>query len=216
MNPRVEKILRLPRYKRVLILLGLMVVLVVAFGYLIYMPQQQALEGVRKEVATLEAQLQENRRIAGDLPKFKAEYEKMQEQLKLALTELPDSKEIPTLLTGIATRAKDNGLSVLRFKPGNEMPKGFYADVPVELKLSGSFHEFAMFFASVGNMSRIVNISNLTMGNPKQEGRRTELSVDCLATTFRFLEEAVAPVDADPKAASTKTGAKGKTGGGKK
>ncbi|MHB1398627.1 MAG: type IV pilus inner membrane component PilO [Trichloromonadaceae bacterium] len=200
MNPRVEKILRLPRYKRILILVGLMALVVAGFVYLLYMPQQAELALVRQETAALEAKLQEGRRIAADLPKFKAEYEKMQEQLKLALTELPDSKEIPTLLSSIATRAKDNGLSVLRFKPGNETPQGFYANVPVELKLSGSFHEFAMFFASVGNMPRIVNISNLTMGNPKQDGRRTELSVDCLATTFRFLEEAVEA----PKAAEAK------------
>lgn len=191
MNPKVEKILRWPRYKRVLLLVGMMLLLVGLFGYLVLMPQQEELSRIRQEVADLDLKVQEGRRIAADLPKFKAEYEKMQEQLKLALTELPDSKEIPTLLTNIATRAKDNGLAVLRFKPGSEVPQGFYADVPVELKLSGSFHEVAMFFASVGNMSRIVNISNLTMGNPKQEGRRTELSVDCLATTFRFLEESV-------------------------
>lgn len=200
MNPQVEKILRLPRFKRVLLLLGAMAVVVGLFVYLVYLPQREELALAQQETAALEAKLQEGRRIAADLPKFKAEYEKMQEQLKLALTELPDSKEIPTLLTGIATRAKDNGLSVLRFKPGSETPQGFYADVPVELKLSGSFHEFAMFFASVGNMSRIVNISNLVMGNPKQDGRRTELSVDCLATTFRFLEEGAAK-PADPKAA---------------
>ncbi len=197
MNPKVEKILRWPRYKRVLLLLGVMLLLVALFGYLVFMPQQQELATIKQEVADLDLKVQEGRRIAGDLPKFKAEYEKMQEQLKLALTELPDSKEIPTLLTNIATRAKDNGLSVLRFKPGSEVPQGFYADVPVELKLSGSFHEVAMFFASVGNMSRIVNISNLTMGNPKQEGRRTELSVDCLATTFRFLEEGAAAPKAE-------------------
>lgn len=211
MNPRVEKILRLPKYKRILILLGLMAVVVAGFVYGLYLPQQDALALVREENVTLEAKLQEGRRIAADLPKFKAEYEKMQEQLKLALTELPDSREIPTLLTGIATRAKDNGLSVLRFKPGNETPQGFYAEVPVELKLSGSFHEFAMFFASVGNMPRIVNIGNLTMGNSKQDGRRTELSVDCLATTFRFLEEsAVVPAAEGGKAA------KPTKGGGKK
>lgn len=197
MNPKIEKILRLPRYKRVLMLLGIVVVVMGLFIYLVHLPQREELALVQQETAALEAKLQEGRRIAGDLPKFKAEYEKMQEQLKLALTELPDSKEIPTLLTGLATRARDNGLSVLRFKPGTEVPQGFYADVPVELKLSGSFHEFAMFFASVGNMSRIVNISNLTMGNPKQEGRRTELSVDCLATTFRFLDEAAATPKAE-------------------
>jgi type IV pilus assembly protein PilO len=110
--------------------------------------------------------------------------------LDLALAELPNQKEIPTLLTNIASLAKDNGLDVLLFRPGGEINKGFYAEVPVQLKLVGSYHEVAMFFYHVGNMSRIVNINNLNMGGAKADGGRNLLAVDCLATTFRFIEGA--------------------------
>lgn len=189
MNPRVEKILKLPLSQRILILCGFVLVVAGGFVYLFYLPKHEELTNLRQKNGQLEAKLAEDRRIAADLPRFKAEYEKMKEQLNQALTELPNEKEIPTLLTSIASLAKSSGLDVLRFKPGSESPKGFYAEVPVELKLSGSYHEAGVFFSSVANLPRIVNINNLTMGSAKTEDGRTSLSVDCLATTFRFIEE---------------------------
>jgi type IV pilus assembly protein PilO len=60
----------------------------------------------------------------------------------------------------------------------------------VDLKLNGSYHDVAMFFDSVGNLPRIVNIGNLKMGGAKMVDDRTTLSVECRATTFRFIESA--------------------------
>jgi type IV pilus assembly protein PilO len=140
----------------------------------------------------LQTKLEQDRRIARDLPKFEAEYQRMKLQLDEALTQLPNEKEIPTLLTNIASLAKEQGLDVLRFKPSGEVPKGFYAEVPVELKLSGSFHQLVLFFQSVGDLPRIVNLGNLAIGGAKATDGRTVLAVDCLATTFRFIESSPA------------------------
>jgi type IV pilus assembly protein PilO len=192
MNPRVEKILKLPAYQRVLILCAMLLMIVGGFIYLVYLPKHGEYSSLQERNSSLQVKLQEDQRIADNLPKFKDEYEKMKQQMERALTELPNKKEIPTLLTNIASLAKDHGLDVLRFKPGKENPKGFYAEVPVELKLDGSYHEVAMFCDSVGKLPRIVNISNLTMGSAKTAKGHTHLSVDCLATTFRFLEESSA------------------------
>lgn len=188
MNPRVEKILKLPVYQRALILGVLCLALVGGFVYLFYLPKQEEYRGLQEQNRSLLAKLQEDRRIANNLPKFKAEYEKMQHQLEQALTELPNKSEIPALLTSIASLAKENGLDVLRFRPGGEIPQGFYAEVPVQLQLAGSYHDVALFFQAVGDLSRIVNISSLTIGTPKDVEGKTILSVNCLATTFRFLE----------------------------
>lgn len=189
MNPRLEKILKLPAHQRLLLLAGAVLLLAGGFAYFLYLPKHEELTSLRQRNDQLQAKLLQDRRIAADLPKFKAEYEKMNEQLNKALTELPNEKEIPTLLTNIASLAKGSGLDVLRFKPGAEAPKGFYAEVPVELKLSGSYHQAGMFFSSVAGLPRIVNINNLTMGSGKTAEGATALSVECLATTFRFLEE---------------------------
>ncbi len=190
MDPRIEKILKLPRYQRSLIVVAVMVLVAGAFYWFMYMPKHKEYTNLQQRNASLELKLQQDRRIANNLPKFRAEYEKMKQQLESALKELPNKKEIPTLLTSIAALAKDNGLEVLRFQPGGEAAKGFYAEVPVSLKLVGSYNEVASFSYDVGNMSRIVNLSNLSLTGPKSEPGRTVLAIDCLATTFRFIEEA--------------------------
>jgi len=188
MNPRVEKILKLPVYQRALIICVLLVLVVGGFAYLLYLPKHEEYQRILDTGNALQAKLEQDRRIARDLPKFRAEYDRMKQQLEQALTQLPNQKEIPALLTSIASLAKDQGLDVLRFKPKGEVVKGFYADVPVELKLVGSYHQIALFFQAVGDLPRIVNVSNLMMGSAKMLGGQNTLSVDCLATTFRFIE----------------------------
>jgi len=159
-----------------------------AFVYFVYLPKQEEYRSLQEKNRSLETQLVNTRRIANDLPKFQAEYEKMKKQLDEALSELPNQKEIPSLLTSIASLAKEQGLEVLTFRPGGEVPRGFYADVPVSLKLQGSFHDLALFFQAVGDLSRIVNIGNLKVGGVKIQDGKSNLTVDCQATTFRFLQ----------------------------
>jgi type IV pilus assembly protein PilO len=188
MNPRIEKVLRLPAYQRALLLALVLALVVAGFVYLLYLPQQQSYQDLQSRHGSLEARLEQERRIAHNLPVFKAEFTKMQKQLDEALAELPNKKEIPSLLTSISALANNNGLDVLRFKPDNERAKGFYAEVPVELSLVGSFPQVTSFFFAVGQLPRIVNISNVTMDGAKSKGGNNVLSVKCLATTFRFIE----------------------------
>ncbi len=189
MNPHVEKFLKIPFYQKLLLLFFLTVVIIVGFVFLFFIPKKDELTQLQQKNQQAEVKLLEDRRIASNLPKFKAEYERMMEQLNQALTELPNQSEIPALLSSISALAKDNGLEVLRFKPGTESPKGFYAEVPVDLVLMGSFHEAALFFQSVSELSRIVNITNVQLGSPKTADGATNLSINCLAVTFRFIEE---------------------------
>lgn len=195
MDPRLEKILKLPLYQRVLILVTLMLVIAGLFVYLMYLPLREEMVSLQQKDASLQSKIQEDQRIADNLPKFKAEFEKMEALLNDALTELPNEKEIPNLLTSITALAKENGLNVTLFKPGAEKPMGFYAEVPVELKMVGSFHEVALFSDAVAKLPRIVNINNLTLASPKDDGGRVLLAINCLATTFRFIEGGTA-VDA--------------------
>ncbi len=189
MNARVEKILNLPVYQRVLIVLVVMALLFAGFYFFIY---QNQIDQHNRLLGTRDAEqvkLTKNLKIANNLEVYRAEYEKLQAKLEEALGELPLQKEIPSLLTGIGNLAKEKGLDILRFKPGGEVNKGFYAEVPVELKLTGSYHQAAAFFDAVSRMERIVNIQGLTLGGAKQVEGRTSLGVDCRAITFRFVEQ---------------------------
>lgn len=202
MNSRVEKVFDLPAYQRMLIVVLTMVALAAGFYYLIYQAQLEEHGRLVKKRASAEVQLEKNQKIANNLAVYRAEYEKMQVRLDEALGELPLKKEIPNLLTSIGDLAKEKGLEILRFKPAKENIKGFYAEVPVTLKLAGSYHQAAAFFDAVSKMERIVNIKGLTLGGAKTVQGKTTLGVNCSAVTFRFVENP--------------TESKGKKGGKKK
>lgn len=188
MDARVEKILNLPAYQRILILVLIIAAIGAGFYFGVYQGQQEEYQRLVGQRDAVQVKLRKNQRIAAKLEVYKREYAKLEEQLELALGELPLKKEIPSLLTNIGELAKEKGLDILRFEPKGEVSKGFYAEVPVALKLKGSYHQAALFFDAVGKMERIVNIQGLKMGSAKEEEGRTKLDIDCQAITFRFIE----------------------------
>ena len=190
MNAQVDKVLSLPSYQRALGIVVIMVLLAAGFYYLIYQAQMEQYDGLVKKRQSAQVLLNKNQKIANNLDVYRVEYEKMQVKLDAALGELPLKKEIPNLLTSIGDLARDKGLEILRFKPAGESPKDFYAEFPVGLKLTGSYHQAAAFFDAVSKMERIVNIKKLSLGSPKNAGGKTSLVVDCNAVTFRFIEAA--------------------------
>ena len=188
MNPKLEKLLKLPLYQRVAILAVLVVLLVGAFTWVALLPEYEKIGEMDRDLSRLEADLIQKQRIANNLPKFKAEFLKLEEQLKAALTQLPNKKEIPSLLTNLATIARDNGLDVVSFSPRGEVSKGFYAEVPGSVDLVGTYHQIAEFALAVSKLSRIVNLSNLELSSPKVEGDVAVLKIKCKVTTFRFVD----------------------------
>lgn len=189
MNPQVEKILKLPTKQKILILVLVTIIEAAALIWFLYLPKHKELTGLKVELARLQSEIDEKTRIANNLPRLQKEFEQLNIELAQALTELPNSKEIPSLLTSITTVGKNAGLDFLVFKPKAEVPKDFYAEVPVDITVSGSYFSVANFFAAVGNLPRIVNISNVAFSDIKQVNNRMMTKVTCLATTFRFLDK---------------------------
>ena len=193
MDPRIEKVLKMPLYQRVLLLLLILGVIAGGYTYFLYMPAQKELADQLRSNERVLVDLQEKRRIANNLPRFKAEYERMKKQLDLALNELPNESEIPSLLTSIAGLARDNGLEVVEFKPGDEQTKGFYAEVPVSLKLKGNYHEMALFCEAVSNLARIVNINDMDLGKPIMNDGIAQLTISNTVVTYRFVDNPPTP-----------------------
>ena len=73
------------------------------------------------------------------------------------------------------------------------MKREFYADVPVEIDVTGSFHQVATFFDEVGRLERIVNLDQITLTDPQLQESRAVIKSTMLATSFRFLEEGERP-----------------------
>lgn len=189
MHPQVEKIVNLPIKQKLAILAVLLLLIGVGFFFGLEKPKLNELKTLQGNLAKLQADIAENRKFANNLPKFKAEFEGLKKDLENALTELPNSKEIPSLLTSITSAGKGVGLDFLTFRPKGETPKDFYAEVPVDIVVSGPFLGIANFFVAVGNLPRIVNISNVVFSEIRTEKGRNVVKVSCQATTFRFLDK---------------------------
>jgi type IV pilus assembly protein PilO len=189
MHPQVEKLVNLPMKQKVAALLLLIIAMGAGFFFGLEKPKLAELKTLQANLDKLRNDVADTRKLANNLPKFKAEYEGLKKDLDNALTELPNSKEIPSLLTSITSAGKSAGLDFLTFRPKGETPKEFYAEVPVDIVVSGPFSGIANFFVSVGNLPRIVNISNVAFSDIRNERGRNLVKVSCQSTTFRFLDK---------------------------
>jgi type IV pilus assembly protein PilO len=133
--------------------------------------------------------VRELRIVAANMKRFQAEAAKLREELQMAITQLPTSKEIPTLLSNVSELGKESGLEFLLFRPAAEVSREFYAEIPVEIRVKGTYHNVALFFDRVGRLPRIVNISEVSMENAKEAFGRWEINTACTATTFKFIEK---------------------------
>lgn len=189
MHPQVEKIVNLPFKQKLAALALLLIAIGAGFFFGLEKPKLAELETLQGKLEKTQADVAETRKLALNLPKFKAEFEGLKRDLDNALTELPNSKEIPSLLTTITSAGKASGLDFLSFKPKPETPKDFYSEVPVDITVSGPFTGIANFFVAVGKLPRIVNISNVAFADIRVDKGRNIARVNCQATTFRFLEK---------------------------
>ena len=180
-----ESIEKLSKAQRILMSVGVFVVIIGLFVYLLYMPKFSDIDRLDKKLQTLEKKLASAKRNAASLKKFQAKMKEAEAQFKEAMRALPEKGEIPSLLTHISKSGHDVGLDFLLFEPKPEIRKEFYAEIPVAINVKGAYHDMAMFFDRVARLSRIVNVKNITMGREK-EGE--DLNTSCTAVTYKFVE----------------------------
>lgn len=189
MNPHVEKFIKIPLYKRMLVVIGVMAAIAVAFYFAMFLPKMKEYNALVKKSSDLQAEITQKKTIADNLVKLQQELKEMEKKLEDSKKELPSSKEIPDLLQAIAGIAGSNNLDIKKFQPGDEVPKDFYAEVPVTLSLIGAYHDIGKFFYDVGEMSRIVNIGNIKvkLAQGAKDAKKVHVAVDCQAVTYRYM-----------------------------
>lgn len=185
----LDTIVKLPASRKIMFLGLILVAIVGVYFYLIYIPKSEMLDKKVAEMGRLETQVRELRIIAANMKRFQAEAAKLREELKLAITQLPTSKEIPSLLANISNLGKDSGLEFLLFRPVPEVTREFYAEIPVEIRVRGNYRDVAIFFSKVAKMPRIVNITGVNMDGAKETMGKWEIMTSCTATTFKFIEK---------------------------
>lgn len=201
MNQLIERLGKLPRSQRLLVYVLSYVVLVVLLAFALLLPTWDEISAATSKRDANVKKRDEVKARAENRGVFESELEQLQADLKQALKELPNDREIPGLLSEIDGLARKSGLEVRKFAPLPEAGHEYYADVPVQITMEGSFHEVAIFFDRVGKMSRIVSVEDIEMNNPKDAGTETSLTIEGKVVTYRFLteEEIKQSRDANPK-----------------
>ncbi len=171
--------------------LAFVIVLVVILDWqYFYGPRAEALAETRSMLEQRRAELEQKRSKTDARAEAERELRDLSAELKRAEARLPDQREIANLLSSIASSGRAVGLDITLFRQKPETYSDFYAEVPVEMKMRGTYHDLALFLDRVKRLDRIVNVGDIKIEKPEMVGDRVMLQASCTATTFRFLQEA--------------------------
>ena len=184
---KIDQVAKLPRAARIGIVVGLAVAIGAGYFFGIYQGLSNEVQQLRAKELELQRKLTEVRSIAANIGAFEEEIVDLEAKLAIALTQLPNSKQIEVLLTDISNLGKTAGIEIKSFSRKPEVAHDFYAEVPLELQLEGSYHNIAKFFDLVSKLPRIVNMGSISMAISKESELETRLKVTGTATTFRFV-----------------------------
>ena len=132
-------------------------VMMVFFGWYVHISNQQSeLKNLKGRESNLKQEFIRKQAKAINLKVLEIQLSEMKSMLQRLLRQLPSKTEMPELLTDISQTALSAGLQVELFKPGTEVPHDFYAEQPIQLRMTGSYHQFGTFISSVASMPRVV------------------------------------------------------------
>ena len=170
---------------------GFLFVAIIAAG--IYFDTQNQLTLLESHERT-ENQLKEEFKVkasqAAKLELYKEQLAEMEASFGALLRQLPETTEVESLLVDVSQTGLASGLEVKKFKPSAEEKKGFYAELPISLEVTGSFHQLATFISGIAALPRIVTISEMKLAPSKEaEGEGDKLQMSATAKTYRYLQE---------------------------
>ncbi|MSP39109.1 MAG: pilus assembly protein PilO [Deltaproteobacteria bacterium] len=204
MNQLLDNLLERPRIQRIGILAAAIILLGALYYSFIYSPRSDEVAKLADSVEIARNEKTVKQQKAANLPRLQRDLKQLDMELKKALAQLPNDKQMALLLTSISAKAQQAGLDVLLFRPRAETFQEFYAEVPVDITVKGRFHNTVSFFDEVGRLNRLINIDSIGFKNPTIAGDGVILETTSVATAFRFLSDAERKKVAEAKAKAAK------------
>ncbi len=194
-----------PAAPRVTILLALFLAIMLAGWWFVWVDQLDMLEKKQQTELKLRDEFVAKKKEAVNLDLYVQQLNEIDRSFGALLKQLPKKSEVESLLVEINQAGMGRGLQFELFKPGAEQVKDFYAELPINVRLTGSYHDFGAFAGDIGKLSRIVTLNNVSIvANP--QAKDGSLVMDAVTKTFRYLDEE--ELAAKKKAAQAAKGAK--------
>ena len=175
--------------------LTVLAIIMLGVGYAVDTSSQlNTLESAEKKEDELKQLFEIKQAKAANLSSYKLQLQEIQKTFGSLLNQLPGKTEVADLLTDVTQTGLTNGLDFDFFKPQDEIPKDFYVELPIELKVRGEYHEFGKFMSGVAGLPRIVTIHDFTITKEKANGKKSrqnkpKLILEANAKTYRYLDE---------------------------
>lgn len=182
------KVVPLNNNNKAAIAAAALLVPVVIFYFLYFSPKSQEITGLKNNAAQLQQELVDIKAKAAKLEEQKALMAAVEVKFKEASLVIPDTKEIPSLLSSISSEGSGAGLDITSFIPGVDVVKEFYAEIPVSLSVTGTFHNVGYFLDTVSKLPRIVNVKRVSMGTPKLTEGEMLIDAKLDMVTYKFIE----------------------------
>ena len=162
----------------------------VGVGWYFYDIEDQyvQLQRVEKTEVDLRADFEAKQAKAANLEAYRTQLAEMQESFGAMLRQLPNKTEVADLLVDVSQTGLAAGLEFELFQPQGEVPKDFYAELPIKIRVVGNYHEFGEFVSGLAALPRIVTIHNVNI--QKNAKGSDDLVMEALARTYRYLDEA--------------------------
>ncbi|MEW8154937.1 MAG: type 4a pilus biogenesis protein PilO [Candidatus Thiodiazotropha endolucinida] len=165
------------------------VLVLVAGYYLIIEDDIASLEAVQKEEQKLRADFVKKQSKAANLEAYRKQLEEMKQSFGTMLRQLPDKTEVAELLVDVSQTGLASGLEFELFKPLDEVPREFYAELPIQVKVTGQYHEFGHFISGLAALPRIVTIHDIKISRTSKGDADADLLLEATAKTYRYLDE---------------------------
>ncbi len=167
----------------------IVLVAVLALGYFMHLTDlQEMLDRNKSEEVTLKEQFTTKVRQAANLEEYKEQMKLMEASFEALLRQLPSDTEVPGLLEDITSAGLNSGLEFEEIKLLPEMVQQFYIELPIQIKVFGTYHDLATFVSAVAGMPRIVTLHDFSI-KPVAAGNSSKLAMDILVKTYRYNDQ---------------------------
>lgn len=194
-----------PLIPRIVILAGIFIVILLLAAWFGWQGQYEELDAKQQEEVRLKDDWLNKKKQAVNLDEYRNQLAEIERSFGALLRQLPNASEMESLLVDINQAGLGRGLQFELFKPGKEVVRDFYAELPITVKITGAYHDFGAFAGDVAKLPRIVTLNDVDV---TQARAGQTLTLTTTAKTFRYLDEA--ELAARKRAEQAKKGAKKK------
>ena len=194
-----------PLAPRIAVLLGVFCLLLAGGWWFVWNDQLDMLTAKQQEELKLKEEFVAKKTQAVNLDLYVQQLNEIDRSFGALLKQLPNKAEVESLLIEVNQSGMGRGLQFELFKPSQEVIRDFYAEMPISVRITGTYHDFGAFAGDIGRLSRIVTLNNITIATNAQ-AKDGGLVMDAVAKTFRYLDDA--EVAAQRKAAQAAKGGK--------